>query len=164
MTGDALEPRGVDPRLIERFALFREPGPGPDGPLDEGEREVLALRAELFATAPRRQLRERVAAKRLIFGEVRKVVLDAERVILVIPGGAGLHVLVRSAKHGSTAGAGASIEGCLQGRPILSLGRTLVGLAPDGVDRQPVELRDGRIGHASVRHNTYVIDDPSWEP
>lgn len=158
----------MDHRLIERFALFREPGPGPDGPLDEDEQEVVALRREIWESAPRRAretIASRLAAKGLIAEEVRKVVLDSERVMLVIPGSARMHVLVRSVKDRvTTGGGGTSVEGCLQGRPVLSLGQTLVGLAPDGTDRQPVEFRDGSTGFAPVRHNAYLIDDPSHRP
>lgn len=163
MTGHAPESAGIDPRLVQHFALFREPGPGPDGPLDEDEHEVVALRSVIWANLPRRP-RDRVASKGLIFEEVRKVALDSERVMMVIPGRAGVMVLVRTAHRHQTGGTGAGIEGCLDGRPLLSMDQTLVGLAPDSVDQQPVQFRDGSVGFAPVRHNAYLIDDPSWTP
>jgi hypothetical protein len=157
----------MDPRLIERFALFREPGPGPGGPLDEDEQEVVTLRRDIWESASQGQperIVSKLAAKGLIAAEVRKVVLDSERVMLVIPGSAGMLVLVRTAKDHTTAGATAPVAGSMQGHPVLSSGPTLVGLAPDGVDRQPVEFRDGSVGYAPVRHNAYLIDDPSRAP
>ena len=148
---------GIDPRLIEGFALFREPGP--DGPLDADDQQIVASRTEVMAAAPR--LRERVAPLGLIFGEVRKVILDSARIVLVIPGRAGLYVVVRDAECHSASGGSASIEACLEGQPLLSLDQTLVGLAPDGVDRQLVEFCDGSTGYAPLRHNVYAIHDPT---
>lgn len=161
MTGFYSGSPRIDPRLIQHFALVREPGPGPDGPLDEAEREVIATKEEIWADALAR--RKRWAAAGLIFNETRRVVLDPERVMLVIPGSCGLHLFVQFAKN-FTAGGGAKIEGLVQGRPVLSCGQALFGLAPDGVDRQRVEFRDGSTGYAIVRHNTWAIDDPSWKP
>ena len=90
------------------------------------------------------------------------MVLDAERVMLVIPGSVGMQVLVRTGQ--STGGSVGRIDGRLDGHPILSSNQTLFGLAPDGVELQPVGFRDGSAGEASVRHNVYMIDDPSWNP
>jgi len=110
---------GIDPRLLKHFALFREAGPGPDGPLDEDEAEAVAFREQIAAGSSH------------------------------MSGGAG-----------STAG----IEGPMDGRPVCSSGPTFFGLAPDGVQLQRVEFRDSSAGQAAVRHNTYMIDDPSWRP
>jgi hypothetical protein len=52
----------------------------------------------------------------------------------------------------------------MEGRPILASNQRLFGLSPDGVALQRVEFRDGSTGEASVRHNAYMIDDPSWSP
>jgi hypothetical protein len=160
MTGHASAPQQIDPRLVECFALFREPGPGPDGPLDEADVAAVA-RCQEFAVSDSR-IRERLARHGLVFSEVRRVVLDAEHVILVIPGSVGMQVLVRTGQ--STGGSVGRIDGRLDGRPILSSNQTFFGLAPHGVELQHVEFRDGSAGEASVRHNVYMIDDPSWSP
>jgi hypothetical protein len=167
MTAGASEPGRIDPRLVKHFALFREPGPGPDGPLDEADKEVLALRAEVASGSSHAGLR--LASYGLVFGEARRVELNPERVMLVIPGSGGVQMLVRSSKRhedgrsfDGTAGSVTGIDGLIDGRPILSAGRTLFGLAPDGVELQRVEFRDGSTGEALVRHNTYMINDPSW--
>jgi hypothetical protein len=160
MTGDTSASSPVDPTLTARFALLREPGPGPDGPLDGDDEEVVATRAEIAAGSS--HIAERLARYGLVFSEVRRVVLDSDRVMLVIPGSAGLFVLVRNTKRHQTAGSSAGIEGRLDGRPVLASNQTMFGLAPDGVVLQRVGFRDGSTGEASVRHNTYMIDDPSW--
>lgn len=155
----ATEPGGIHPRLIQSFALLREPGPGPDGPLDNDDEKVVAMREEIVAGSS--QIAKRLAGYGLVFSEVRRVVLDSNHVMLVIPGSAGLLLLVRNTNGHGTAGSSAGIEGRLEGRPILASNQTLFGLAPDGVERQRVEFRDGSIGEAAVRHNTYMIDDQS---
>ena len=160
MTGHSSAPEQIDLRLVESFALFREPGPGPDGPLDEAD-EAAVARCQEFAASDSR-IGERLARHGLVFSEVRRVVLDADRVMLVIPGSVGMQVLVR--KGQSTGGSVGRIDGRLDGRPILSSNQTLFGLAPDGVKLQRVEFRDGSVGEACVRHNAYMIDDPSWSP
>ncbi len=157
MAGEDQEQARIDPRLIDRFALFREAGPGPDGPLDTEETERVQELEEMMLSGkipPR-------AARGLVFDEVRKVALSTTRIMLAIPGRAGMHVMVQSSEQGVSYGAGTKIDGCLEGRPIMSIGPNLVGLAVDGVERQPVEFRDGTIGYALVRHNAYCIEDPS---
>ena len=157
---DAAQQFEIDPRLIEGFALFREAGPGPGGPLDTEDAE----RVE--------QLRQRVlsgripplTAKGLVFDQVRKVALSRTRIMLVIPGRTGIHVVVRSSEQNASYGSGAKIAGRIQGLPMMSIGPNLIGLAIDGVEQQPVAFRDGSIGHALVRHNSYCIEDPSWTP
>ncbi len=94
------------------------------------------------------------------FDEVRKVILDSERVLLVIPGSAGIQLLVHTAASSTTGGGTTTVEAALEGRAGLWLGQTLVGLAPDGVDERQMEFLDGSSGYASVRHNVYTIDDP----
>jgi hypothetical protein len=157
MAGDHEQAR-IDPRLIERFALFREPGPGPDGPLDTGETErVEQLRQTVLSgrIPP-------LTAKGLVFDQVRKVALSPTRIMLAIPGHTGIHVVVRSSEQNASYGSGAKIAGRIQGLPIMSIGPNLIGLAVDGVEQQRVEFRDGAFGCARVRHNTYCIEDPSW--
>jgi hypothetical protein len=148
--------------LIERFSLFRELGPGSDGPLDKGDEEVVATRAEIAAGSS--HMADRLARYGLVFSEARRVALDSDRVMLVIPGSAGLLMLVGNTKGHGTAGSSARIEGRMEGRPIVASDQTLFGLSPDGVVLQRVEFRDGSTGEASVRHNAYMIDDPSWSP
>lgn len=160
VSGDEQAQDRVDPRLLERFALFREPGPGPGGPLDEEEAESVARLIEMVFSGKIQPL----AAKGLVFGEVRKVALSSTRVMLAIPGRAGMHVMVRSSEQRATYGSGTKVDGCLEGQPIMSIGPNLVGLAVDGVEQQPVEFRNGSMGYASVRHNAYCIEDPSWVP
>lgn len=167
MTADASEPGRIDPRLVERFALFRESAPGLDGPLDEADKELLAVREEIAAGSS--TIGQRLASYGLVFSQARRVELDSDRVMLVVPGSIGVQLLVRTTKQHqdgrSFSGAGGSvagIEGLIEGHPILSSNQTLFGLAPDGVVRQQVEFRDGSVGEAPVRHNTYMIDDPSW--
>lgn len=162
MSMGATEPDRIDPRLIERFALFREAGPGPDGPLDEADKTIVARREEIAAGSSR--IAQRLAGYGLVFSEVRRVDLDADHVMLVIPGSAGVFLLVRNVSGQGTGGSSAGIERPLQGRPILTIGSMLFGLAPDGVERQRVEFRDGSTGEAPVLHNAYMIDDPSWSP
>jgi hypothetical protein len=149
---------GIDPRLIEHFELFRKPGPGPHGPLEDDEADVIGIRREA-SQAPTRFGR-RLSAMDLAFDEVRKVILSSGRVLLVIPGSAGIHLLVRTAARSTTGGSTATVEAALEGRAGLWLGQTLVALAPDGVDGRQVEFLDGSSGYASVRHNAYAIDDP----
>jgi hypothetical protein len=156
MPGDALN--GVDPRLVERFALFREPGPGPDGPLDHDEVEwVEDLRARALSPGGLP-----LAKKGLAFDNVRKVVLSPTRDLLAIPGRAGIHISVRSTEQSARYGASTGVDRRLEGKPILSVGPYLIGLAVDDVREQPVEFRDGSIGYAQVANNAYCIEDPSW--
>ena len=91
--------------------------------------------------------RPRLAAMGLAVEQVRKVVLSPTRTLLAIPGRAGIHITVRSSGQGARAGASTKVDGCLEGQPIMSVGPHLVGLAVDGVQQQPVEFRDGSIGH-----------------
>jgi hypothetical protein len=163
MIGDSLETGHIDPRLLDHFALFREPGPGPDGPLDDDEENVVAFREEI-AAGQSSQAGRHLARLGLVFTEVRRVVLGSDRVMLVIPGSAGLLLHVRNTGRRQGGGSTTDIDGCLEGRPILSSNQTLFGLAPDGVELQPVEFRDGSIGEAVVRHNAYMIDDAGWSP
>jgi hypothetical protein len=158
--GPAEEQLDIDPRLLEGFALFREAGPGPDGPLDMDEsKRVDQLRAMVLSgrIPP-------LTARGLVFDQVRKVALSPSRTMLAIPGKAGLHVVVRDSDDGVSHGSGSKIAGRIQGRPMMSIGPSLIGFAVDGVEHQAVEFRDGTIGQAEVRHNTYCIDDPSWAP
>jgi hypothetical protein len=99
MTAESLASGNIDPRLLEHFALFREPGPGPDGALDEDEAEVVTFREELASGSS--HVGQRLARLGLVFNEVRRVALDSERVMLVIPGRAGLFMHVRNGRdHG----------------------------------------------------------------
>lgn len=66
MSMGATEPDRIDPRLIERFALFREAGPGPDGPLDEADKTIVARREEIAAGSSR--IAKRLAGYGLVFG------------------------------------------------------------------------------------------------
>jgi hypothetical protein len=150
----------IDPRLIEHFSLFREPGPGPGGPLDAQEVERVEQLREMVRSGRIPPL----TARGLVFDQVRKVALSATRVMLAIPGQTGMQVVVRNSEHGLSYGSGTKIAGRIEGLPILSIGPNLIGLAVDGVERQPVEFRDGSIGYASVRNNTYCIEDPNWTP
>jgi hypothetical protein len=159
MDGDDEQNR-IDPRLIEGFALFREPGPGPDGPLDTEEAERIEQLKEMVLSGRIPPL----TAKGLAFDQVRKVALSPTRVMLVIPGQTGIHVVVRSSEQNASYGSGGKIAGRIQGLPIMSIGPNLIGLAVDGVEQQRVEFRDGSIGYAQVRHNTYCIEDPRWTP
>jgi hypothetical protein len=59
---------------------------------------------------------------------------------------------------------GAQTEAILDGSPIGSIGPLFVGLAPDGVEEQPVALRDGSEIQAPVVNNVYAVTDPSWTP
>jgi hypothetical protein len=123
--GPAEEQLDIDPRLLEGFALFREAGPGPDGPLDMDEsKRVDQLRAMVLSgrIPP-------LTARGLVFDQVRKVALSPSRTMLAIPGKAGLHVVVRDSDDGVSHGSGSKIAGRIQGRPMMSIGPSLIGFA-----------------------------------
>jgi hypothetical protein len=61
-------------------------------------------------------------------------------------------------------GGGAPLATVLRGKPIVTSGATIYGLAPDGVAVQQVVGADGSAISAPVVSNVYELFDPSWSP
>jgi hypothetical protein len=156
---DFFDDHEMDPRLIERFTLFREPAPGPDGALKNREMRVAMRLFPDGRSGVRARARAQARELGLLFGETRKVVLDTERTIVVVPGRAGVHVTVLESE--SMTGSLSRTEERLDGSPLIPGEKTLFGIAPDGCEQQPVTFSDGSHGYAPVRHNAYAIEDPS---
>ena len=135
----------IDARLLKRFALFREPGPGLESPLTEDETKML----DALSRHHRGYVLDRVV----------KVTVEASATLLVIPGQVGVLIACRGPAAGRYAASGAPTETVLRGKPVGSNGALLFGLSPDGVREQVVELADGST--ASVLHcsaDRYVAD------
>jgi hypothetical protein len=137
----------IDRKLVENFALFREPVPGPDGPLDEAQ-----LRAVEFLSR---------RGTDFVLGRTAKVVLEASLTMLVVPGIAGVLMLAPDRDGRFNAAVGANTEALLKGRPVGSFGSLVFGLAVDGVEWAPVRLTDGSTATAAVKRNVYAIADPT---
>lgn len=137
----------IDPKLVKSFALFREPIPGPDGPLDDAELRAI----------------ERISRRFTEFALARtaKVVLEGGVAFLVVPGIDGILMLPPIDAGRSLAALGAKTETLLKGRPVGSSGSLVFGLAVDGVRLQSVQLADGSTVEVPVIRNVYATDDPT---
>jgi hypothetical protein len=141
----------IDPKLVKNFKLFREPAPGPDGPLDEAQ-----LRA--IASLPRH-----LGAK-FVLSRTAKVVLDGGLTLLVVPGTDGVLMLAPGPDGRFKSAAGAPTEALLKGNPVGSSGSLIFGLAVDRIRLQSVRLHDGSTVEVPIRRNVYAVDDPTWQP
>lgn len=146
-----MKPEGdIDPRLLKRFALFREPGPDPDGPLTEDETKALEALSRHH---------EGYAVDRAV-----KVVVDTSVTLLVVPGQDGVLVAQRGPAARRYAASGALTETVLRGKPVGSYGALLFGLSPDGVKQQVVELADGSSESVPVTRNVFAVLDQTRTP
>ncbi len=147
MASDNPDPELIDPKLVKSFALFREPAPGPDGPLDAAELRAI----------------ERMSRRFTEFALTRtaKVVLEGDLAFLVVPGVDGILMLPPIEAGRPFAAMGAKTETLLKGRPVGSSGSLVFGLAVDGVRLQSVELADGSTVEVPVTRNVYATDDPT---
>jgi hypothetical protein len=140
----------IDAKLVENFALFREPLPGPDGPLDD-----LQLRAVEFLSR---------RGSDFVLGRTAKVLLDGGLALLVVPGTSGVLMLAphRDGRYRSVSGA--PTKALLNGQPVGSFGSLIFGLAVDRIQLRSVRLQDGSTVEVPVRRNVYAVDDPTWKP
>jgi hypothetical protein len=140
----------IDPNLVKNFALFREPPPGADGPLDQAQ-----LRAIEFLSR---------RGSDFVLRRTAKVLLDGGLALLVIPGASGILMLAPHPDGRYRSAAGAPTKALLNGEPVGSFGSLMFGLAVDRVQLQSVKLQDGSIVEVPVRRNVYAVDDPTWKP
>jgi hypothetical protein len=140
----------IDPRLLKRFALFRGPGPDPDGQLTEDETKVLDALS-----------RHREG---YVLDCAVKVVVSTSTTLLVIPGRDGVLIAQRGPAARRYAASGAATETVLRGKPVGSYGALLFGLSPDGVKEQVVELADGSTESAPVTRNVFAVIDQTRTP
>jgi hypothetical protein len=138
----------VDARLVERFAVCRDRPAGHEAQPDAGTLGIVA------------QVASRPGARRQgpVVARARKVVVSPSLTVVVVPGQRGVLIVLPDARTAF----GAQTEAILDGSPIGSIGPLLVGLAPDGVEQQPVMLSDGSEIQAPVVSNVYAVTDPSW--
>ncbi len=141
----------IDPKLVKDFKLFREPPPGPDGPLDEAQLLAIASLPPHLGTA-------------FVLSRTAKVVLGGGLTLLVIPGIDGVLMLILDRDGRFNSAVGAQTEALLKGNPVGSSGSLILGLAVDRVQLQAVRLRDGSTVEVPVRRNVYAIEDPTWQP
>jgi hypothetical protein len=140
----------IDPKLLKNFALFREPLPGPDGPLEEAQLQVIEMLSRSGADFVR--------------SRATKVLLDGRLTLLVLPGADGVLVFPPHPDGRYRSAAGAFTESLLNGRPVGSSGALIFGLAIDRIQFQSVRLQDGSTVEVPVRRNVYAVDDPTWQP
>jgi hypothetical protein len=144
------EDQVVDARLVERFAVCRD-APAPY--LTEPDSSAMEMIGEM-ATRPGARRLMPVAAR------ARQVAVNPSLTVIVVPGGSGVVLLLPRNRRAF----GALTEAILDGSPIGSSGPLLLGLAPDGVEEQPVTLNDGSTILAPVVGNVYAVTDRSWTP
>lgn len=147
MAGSDSDSASIDPKLVENFALFREPVPGPDGPLDETQLQAIGFLSR--------------RGSEFVLSRTAKVKLDGGLTMLVVPGIAGVLMLAPDRDGRFNAAVGANTEALLKGRRVGSFGSLMFGLALDGVERAPVRLTDGSTVMAAVKRNVYAIEDPT---
>jgi hypothetical protein len=140
----------IDPKLKKNFALFREPLPGPDGPLDEAQLQVIEILSRRGSD--------------FVLSRAAKVLLDGGLTLLVLPDADGVLMFPPHPDGRYRSAAGAFTESLLNGRPVGSSGSLIFGLALDGTKLQSVRLRDGSTVEVPVRRNVYAVDDPTWQP
>jgi hypothetical protein len=140
----------VDARLVERFAVCRD---APAAHLVEPGSPAMELIVQM-ATRP--------GARRLmpVPARARQVDVNPWLTVIVVPGGRGVVLLVPDKRTAF----GAPTEAILDGSPIGSIGPLLLGLAPDGIELQPVTVHVGSTILAPVVGNVYAVTDPSWTP
>jgi hypothetical protein len=110
----------IDPRLLKRFALFRESGPDPDGQLTEYETKALDALS--------------LHHKGYVRGRAVKVVVSTSTTLFVLPGRDGVLIAQRGPAARRYAASGAPTETVLRGKPVGRYGALLFGLSPDGVE------------------------------
>jgi hypothetical protein len=144
------EEQVVDQRLVEHFAICRDAPAADEVEPDAAVIEMIAKMASRSGSDWQR------------FGPVvpraRQVVVNPSVTVVVVPGKHGVLVFVPAAG----AAFGAPSEAILLDSRIGSIGPLLLGLAPDGVEEQPVRLNDGSTIKAPVVSNVYAVKDPSW--
>jgi hypothetical protein len=152
MASDAGDPvDAVDPRLIERFAVFRE-----SESRDTLDAQQAATVEEIVGIPGARRMGP-------IGSLARAVRVNSWLTVIAVPGSSGVLLLVPD-RDGRTTGFGSPVESVLDGQPIGSAGPLVFGMAPDGIAKHSVELRDRSRIAVPVVHNMYAFEDPSWRP
>jgi hypothetical protein len=136
----------IDPKLVNNFALFREPAPGPDGPLDEPQLRAIASLPPHFGA-------------KFALSRTAKVVLDGGLTLLVVPGSEGVLMLAPNSDGNFNSASGAPTGALLEGNPVGSSGALIFGLAVDPIQLQSVRLQDGSSVEVPVRRNVYAVTD-----
>jgi hypothetical protein len=147
MASDHSDPAPIDPRLIEKFALFREELPGADGPLEDWETKALERLSEFRSE--------------YAFTKAVKVVLEGGITFLVVPGADGIQMLPPFDARGLFSANGGLTGQLLKGLPVGSSGPLVYGLAADGVQLQSVALADRTTVKVPVKRNVYAVQDPT---
>ena len=148
MAGTDSDSASIDPKLVKNFVLFREPVPGPDGPLGEEQRRAIESLPPLRGAA-------------FVGSRTAKVVLDGGLTLLVVPGIDGVLMLAPDRDGRFNSASGANTEALLNGQPVGSSGSLVFGLAVDGIEWAPVRLADGSTVTAAVKRSVYAIEDPT---
>jgi hypothetical protein len=145
------------PKLVSRFALFREP----PVPVEPALKESTARFIERMTSGPGQRLG-------LLAALATSVTVTSDMTLVFIPGTEGVGVIVMGIRENGRLenwGSAAHLETILKGHPICTQGKRdgetlIIGLSPDGVAEQPITLADGSRINASVTRNVYAIRAP----
>ena len=140
------------PELIRHFELFRDAGSTIAEVFTEREERALARFTERFGVLVALPRSVRISAS------VKAIAVPVKRGVLLL-----ISTVRPDGRPDLFAGVG-DLECVLNGRPIITSGAVIYGLAPDGVTAQQLAGPDGCVISAPVLSNVYAVLDPSWGP